>query len=73
MVNFYEINSTILLLFGILIAVLTFLVGNIVVLYYYSTLRLSVTNISLKNQSKKRQVIKKPTVHIFSKHYKNDF
>jgi len=73
MSSFYEYNSLILVSIGILITLLTFIVGNIVILYYYSTLVFSINNITLKSQKKKRQVIKKPTIHIFKKSLKNDF
>lgn len=73
MSSFYEYNPLIIVNIGIIITILTFVVGNIVVLYYYSFTILSYTNISLKSQKKKRQILKKPTTHVFSKTFNNDF
>jgi hypothetical protein len=73
MSSFYEYNPLIIVNIGIIITILTFVVGNIVVLYYYSFTILSYTIISLKSQKKKRQILKKPTTHVFSKTFNNDF
>ena len=73
MSSFYEYNPFIIINIGLLITVLTFIVGNIVIIYYCSRISLKSINLSLKNQKKKRQILKKPTIHIFSKNFKNDF